>query len=1150
MKSLLNQVRTSDQFYLLASRSFQDMNDWVNCLRLVAFGQAQAQAQIQSTAAALVPAPSNQLSASKSTKTNGVEQANNLLASSSLCSSSSTTAISSSSSSASSSSSCLAGATTGSKPLAQTHLAKSFDVLLDRCHTNNSTGNLTGNKVSAQSAVADPKAVKPVPILTASQAAAAAASALAKTRQRQPSLLGSCKPLPPTDSPFLKDSRPIATLSEGLNLPFNSFTILKGNNNKTDDDNNELNPAATTINNLAGGNQMNTLTPTLCGQLISATKQINATTTRSGDNRRLQASRTPFKPIQAALDEEEENMLYCSIEDNPSEHNYRVKIIETELALRCQLKCYQLSAPKTINQQYEELSQFQQTSLNHRVSDQQREPINQLAPLVTFYQLIIGPQELTLLNDYAICSYSSKSSKQQQGLWSWPYQCIRRYGFDKDNCFMFEAGRKCTSGPGQFIVQTPKAYNIYQDVVKFVNELRTISTNGNSSAPSTSSKVSHDFNQENLLVDRLTTAQNGDKRSAVITQIPVTWTPGNQSQALQLNAQQHQLSTSSSTTTTAADLKKPTPIRAQQTQEIEIPQTSVDSRKQFFSQLSRQVDDQTAPKQSATKTSAGESNIGENTRPKSDHQFGQKQALKTAGVNDTNLSSHDLKQDMPTIGQRNTSNIKKQTESNRSDNRSSDETDESGYEQGDDAVEHGPIKKVITAQVYSEVSTRHEAIDRPVVARTKLSDQHKGGSMSSAISTTSSLSSSSGSRSQSTLSSADSSPGHSVSRRTGETIQLEAKRQTGQNQLMENAKLSLSKMDNGPIKSSISSNNNTTSSEKTNNIHSIIAGGILSTDNCSDPKTIDFETNLIRDVYSEITKLHAKFAVTSSGSGGDDSMSCDSRESSVAISERLSNADDDGDDDDDDDDEEESNSAEDGCYYMNEDSIDDDQDEPMYSNLRPLGRVDQVATRRQGSSSIERSQSHQQQRSRQMIVSQQGQRAILQPIDMNQQTNNYNFLQQQPSRQIERNTINTNPFTDCSGPISPSRTMMRPNYPTILNPIPEINEVMQQNVSNRSPINDRNSGTTSNRRESVRNELQPSNIASITSPLQLSHSDREVTTTRRHNTHLSNAQEEGKLCMVAGRGVIKSRPTNHYVINDVQYAKISRNINQSRPKFR
>ena len=43
---------------------------------------------------------------------------------------------------------------------------------------------------------------------------------------------------------------------------------------------------------------------------------------------------------------------------------------------------------------------------------------------------------------------------------------------------MFEAGRKCGSGPGQFIVQTPKAYSIYQDVVKFVNELRCVGGGG------------------------------------------------------------------------------------------------------------------------------------------------------------------------------------------------------------------------------------------------------------------------------------------------------------------------------------------------------------------------------------------------------------------------------------------------------------------------------------------------------------------------------------------------------------------------------------------------------------------------------------------------------------------------------------------------
>lgn len=229
----------------------------------------------------------------------------------------------------------------------------------------------------------------------------------------------------------------------------------------------------------------------------AAQVQLQANAKRASADKSValaQASLASAPPVtKLSKNEAEENLLYCSIENNPSERNYRVKVIETELSLRCQLKCHQLTEASMVSQQYEALG----------AAHQQQH--------VTFYQLIVGCQQLTLLNDYA----TSPTCGQQQGLWSWPYQCIRRYGFDKDHCFMFEAGRKCGSGPGQFIVQTPNAYSIYKDVVQFVNELRT-QTDKELEAASGAALSS---SEQNLPA----TAQHKQQQQA--TQITVAWKP-------------------------------------------------------------------------------------------------------------------------------------------------------------------------------------------------------------------------------------------------------------------------------------------------------------------------------------------------------------------------------------------------------------------------------------------------------------------------------------------------------------------------------------------------------------------------------------------------------------------------------------------------
>ncbi|XP_063313563.1 docking protein 1 [Pelobates fuscus] len=51
----------------------------------------------------------------------------------------------------------------------------------------------------------------------------------------------------------------------------------------------------------------------------------------------------------------------------------------------------------------------------------------------------------------------------KQSLYSWPYKLLRRYGRDKV-MFSFEAGRRCSSGPGNFTFETSQGHEIFQRV--------------------------------------------------------------------------------------------------------------------------------------------------------------------------------------------------------------------------------------------------------------------------------------------------------------------------------------------------------------------------------------------------------------------------------------------------------------------------------------------------------------------------------------------------------------------------------------------------------------------------------------------------------------------------------------------------------------
>lgn len=72
------------------------------------------------------------------------------------------------------------------------------------------------------------------------------------------------------------------------------------------------------------------------------------------------------------------------------------------------------------------------------------------------YMLRVEAERLTLLT-------LGTQSQVLEPLMSWPYTLLRRYGRDKV-MFSFEAGRRCSSGPGTFTFQTTQGNDIFQAV--------------------------------------------------------------------------------------------------------------------------------------------------------------------------------------------------------------------------------------------------------------------------------------------------------------------------------------------------------------------------------------------------------------------------------------------------------------------------------------------------------------------------------------------------------------------------------------------------------------------------------------------------------------------------------------------------------------
>lgn len=952
------------------------MNDWVNCLRLVAFGQnssqcSSSQSQSQSKQQ-IIQQPTAASQAAALLASNNIKRAQ------------------------------LSTTTNDTKSGQQTSLTKSsdrsVDVLLEKRTSTTGASKQATKSVTSNSDYVnslDPDAGKSAAVIgngggqpqamTASQAAAAAASALAKTRQRQPSLLGSCKPQPPNDSPF-------------INQTSNSSII---NNN----------PVSAVLSAIG---QIDTLTSTVRGHFISTASkamQLGPSQQQASTGRAYSTNKLP-PVIQATLDEEEENMLYCSIENNPSEHNYRVKVIETELSLRCQLKCYQLTAPLTISQQYEQIGQFSAKSGAY-IGNNNNEQEHLLPQPVTFYQLIIGPQELTLLNDYAAAASLRQQSilqQQQQGLWSWPYQCIRRYGFDKDNCFMFEAGRKCTSGPGQFIVQTPKAHQIYQDVVKFVNELRSLNNTGQLNFPLGTlapKSITNATSSSNNLPQNTANIEEPLASRSIVTQIPVTWTPNNSNMGIDITASDtrqqffdtlRQLDSSSSQSQTTNHVQQQinkicldsksgqTALRTESANENNnlINLSSNSSQETCESREGSQTTSSRINSISSISTNYTGSNINHIPSRISGNKYMKNDSSTGSLITDSKCS-------------------------NSSPIATPEETDESGYEQGDDSVEDNASATSRLARLTSSATRKRQAND----------------SMSSSSSTTSS---------------SGGSPGHSVSRRsTNNGIGIGGANFNSQGPSKRPLLNTSPTTNNGATHSTESTktvtNSNSSSASKIIGLHNMI----------THDQHEDFETNLIRDVYSEITKLHAKFAVISGST--EDLMSSNS--SNAGSSDNCSG-----------------NSNEKDC-----ESTSSALAEPMYSNLRvpTSGMLDQRAreqTREVRDFELENEEN----------------------INLKSK---FNPSRPQPDYHVDHDRSplrNSYPMLNDFNYLSPQPTPHLPpqplrgqTYTTMLNPIPEISEAPMPKQS------------------------------------------------------LNNKTIDGKIRRMG-------LSTNHYVINDVQYAKISRNI--------
>eukprot|EP00066_Takifugu_rubripes_P006983 XP_003972160.1 PREDICTED: docking protein 3-like isoform X1 [Takifugu rubripes] len=117
----------------------------------------------------------------------------------------------------------------------------------------------------------------------------------------------------------------------------------------------------------------------------------------------------------------------------------------------------------------------------------------------------------------------------------WPYEMLRRYGKDK-SVLTIEAGRRCDSGPGSFIFETPQAEKIFSLIQATIKQ-KTSLQNQESNTPSNSPSVAKTPDLGNMaaaLRDTLRVqdrkyAPSEDSPQAPITLMPLPSIPTNAS---------------------------------------------------------------------------------------------------------------------------------------------------------------------------------------------------------------------------------------------------------------------------------------------------------------------------------------------------------------------------------------------------------------------------------------------------------------------------------------------------------------------------------------------------------------------------------------------------------------------------------------------
>lgn len=138
----------------------------------------------------------------------------------------------------------------------------------------------------------------------------------------------------------------------------------------------------------------------------------------------------------------EDNILYCSVEQKQKQKLFRVTVGQSEAAIRCSLQI--CSSPRS----------------NEPPVRPMNEPDKE-SP-VKHYYLAFTTVSINLLENPA---------RPTAHLYEWNFRNIRRYGCTIDS-FSIEVGRKSKSGAGLFLFHTLEGATIFQLLAKHVNDLK------------------------------------------------------------------------------------------------------------------------------------------------------------------------------------------------------------------------------------------------------------------------------------------------------------------------------------------------------------------------------------------------------------------------------------------------------------------------------------------------------------------------------------------------------------------------------------------------------------------------------------------------------------------------------------------------------